>query len=75
MDNFSTLIYLVNSFQTELSNSDIQLNKEVNGNSYTKMENDCFEPSKQSIKNILDFACAYDVLETENAGCFEMILN
>jgi hypothetical protein len=34
-----------------------------------------FEPSEQSIKNILDFASSYEVLDTESTGQVEMILN
>lgn len=33
------------------------------------------EPSEESVKNILDFARSYDVMETESAGYVEMILN
>jgi hypothetical protein len=39
------------------------------------MENTESVPSEKSIENILDFARVYDVVETENAGYVEMILN
>lgn len=32
-------------------------------------------PSEKSIKNILDFARSYDVVETKSTGCVEIILN
>ena len=70
MKKHSTLIYLVNKYQTKVS----AFNKveNVNDKALTEMG---FEPSEQSIKNILDFASSYEVLETEGAGQVEMILN
>ena len=73
MRNYSTLIYFVNNFQADLNSS-----KTVeNGfeNSLTKMVSTEIEPSEQSIENILNFARSYEVLETQNAGYVEMILN
>ena len=34
-----------------------------------------FEPSEQTVNNILNFARSYEVLETESTGDVEMILN
>lgn len=56
----STLIYFVN---------DIQCNFEKE----TKRMD--FEPSEQTVNNILNFARSYEVLETESTGDVEMILN
>ena len=73
MRNYSTLIYFVNNFQ-----ADLNATKTVeNGfeNSLTKMVSTEIEPSEQSIENILNFARSYEVLETQNAGYVEMILN
>jgi hypothetical protein len=75
MKNISTLIYFVNYFQKDL---DLNYPQDVNVNfeSYlTTMENTESVPSEKSIENILDFARVYDVVETENAGYVEMILN
>ena len=73
MRNYSTLIYFVNNFQ-----SDLNTTKTVESrfeNSLTKMVFAETLPSEQSIENILNFALSYEVLETENAGYVEMNLN
>ena len=70
MQDYSTLIYFVNNFQADLQSTEAVGSKpeEI----VTKMD---FEPSERSIKNILDFARSYDVLETETTGYVEMNLN
>lgn len=70
MKKNSTLIYFVTNLQAEesASNKVDQMLK----SSLTKMD---IEPSEKSIKNILDFARSYDVIETKNTGQIEMILN
>lgn len=70
MQDYSTLIYFVNNFQSNLHTTD-KVGTDLE-NSITKMD---FEPSERSIKNILDFARSYDVLETETTGYVEMNLN
>ena len=70
MKKHSTLIYLVNSFQTE-ETTQIRVDN-VSENELTAME---FNPSERSIENILNFARSYEVLETESTGYVEMILN
>ena len=70
MKKHSTLIYLVNNFQTDGA-TQIGVD-DVIENKLTAMD---FEPSERSIKNILDFARSYEVLETESTGYVEMILN
>lgn len=70
MKKHSTLIYLVNSFQTE-ETTQIRVDN-VSENELTAME---FNPSERSIENILNFARSYEVLETESSGYVEMILN
>ena len=70
MKKHSTLIYLVNNFQT-----DVETQSRVDDiieNELTAME---FNPSERSIENILNFARSYEVLETESTGYVEMILN
>lgn len=73
MRKISTLIYLVNSFQSESNQVNLV---EASINSFLEtapMEDEM--PSKRSIENILNFARSYEVLETENAGYVEMNLN
>ena len=70
MKKHSTLIYLVNNFQTEEATQNRV--DEVIENQLTAME---FEPSERSIENILNFARSYDVLESESTGYVEMNLN
>jgi hypothetical protein len=73
MMNYSTLIYLVNSFQSEIKNDypfEININSAQETMSDTK-----HEPSDQIIENILNFARSYEVCKTEKAGYVEMILN
>lgn len=70
MKKHSTLIYLVNNFQTEEATQNRV--DDVIENQLTAME---FEPSERSIENILNFARSYDVLESESTGYVEMNLN
>lgn len=70
MKKNSTLIYLVNNFQTE--DAAYKEVDKVIGNALTAMD---FEPSKRSIDNILNFARSYEVLESKNTGHVEMNLN
>jgi len=73
MRNHSTLIYFVNSFQSEsksvnLVETSVDSNLEV-------MSNKEELPSDQTVKNILNFALSYDVYETKDVGYVEMNLN
>jgi len=71
MQKFSTLIYCINRIQSDVDFIDCsELEKEVDFLETKKMG-----PSEESIKNIMNFARSYDVLETESAGFVEMILN
>jgi len=73
MRNYSTLIYFVNSFQSESNQVNLV---EAGINSFlatTPMADKT--PSERSIENILNFARSYEVLETESAGYVEMNLN
>lgn len=72
MQNYSTLIYFVNNFQNDVDVSKLDLVGNGFENSRTKMD---FEPSERTIKNILDFARSYEVLETDSTGYVEMNLN
>lgn len=75
MSNFSTLTYLVNNFQADLNTTNLNIISSANESSFATMEEVNFEPSIRSIKNILNFARSYEVLETQNTGYVEMILN
>jgi hypothetical protein len=70
MKNSSTFFYVVKSFFNNSDNTEFY--DEMN---LSEMENTGFEPSENSIKMILDFAHAYDVMETETAGQIEMNYN
>ncbi len=70
MQDYSTLFYFVKNFQSDLQ-SKLRVCKDLE-DSLTTMD---FEPSERSVKNILDFARSYDVLETESTGYVEMNLN
>ena len=70
MKKHSTLIYLVNRCHAK----GLASNKVENVIDIPLTEMD-FEPSEQSIKNILDFASSYEVIETQSTGQVEMILN
>lgn len=52
-----------------------ELSENKTGKSSEEMKSAVHNPSAQTIRRILDFALAYDVLETETAGHTEMILN
>lgn len=66
----STLIFLVKNVHAK-SGIKVRAYQE-HDNSADLLEN---HPSENSIENILKFARSYEVLETENTGHVEMILN
>lgn len=71
MNKDSTLVFFVKSLQ-----SDSTFFKEESQNSpLTEMEEQKAGPSELSIDSIMNFARSYEVLETEEAGYVEMILN
>ncbi|SHF68567.1 hypothetical protein SAMN05444274_107182 [Mariniphaga anaerophila] len=70
----STLLFVFKKFyQNSVESSNIQRN--VAETDLFEMKSAVFNPSVQSIQKILDFARAYDVVETEATGYVEMILN
>lgn len=71
MNDISTLIYLVNNFQADLTGNTGCRSESF----FTASENKTFSPSEQTIENILNFARSYEVLKTENTGQVELILN
>jgi 5,10-methylenetetrahydrofolate reductase len=74
MKNRSTFIFFVKNFFAR-SESDFKSMNRSSENSLAGMEKTGVSPSKKSIQRILDFAHAYDVVETETAGQVEMNLN
>ncbi len=72
MQKFSTLMYCFNSFRSDCEQCETSIAENELNAAETTNE---MEPSETSIKNILDFARSYDVLETESTGYVEMILN
>ncbi len=75
MKKISTLIYFVTDFQSEFDSLKIESGQQSLESFLTTMGNDEIAPSDQTIKNILNFARSYEVLETENTGYVEMNLN
>ncbi len=73
MKNYSTLIYLVNSFQSKLNQFSL-IETSINGNLETMPKKD-EGPSDRIIENILNFARSYEVCKTEEAGYVELNLN
>lgn len=73
MRNYSTLMYLVNKFQSELNQFSL-IETSINRSSETmkKKEN---EPSDRIIENIMNFARSYEVCKTKEIGHVEMNLN
>ena len=73
MRNYSTLVYLVNSFQSELNQFNV-IETSINRNLETMSKNEA-GPSDRIIENILNFARSYKVCKTEKAGYVELNLN
>jgi hypothetical protein len=75
MRNYSTLIYLVSSYQSEkMSENDISIDDNINSFLATIPDDDNI-PSDLVIDNILNFARSYETYETKDAGYVEMNLN
>lgn len=71
MHDISTLIYCINTFSGKQSVSETEP-----AHDFDTFESSAdMEPSEASIQSILNFARSYEVIETENAGYIEMILN
>ena len=73
MRNHSTLIYLVNSFQSELNSFNL-IETSINS-PFEAMLNADDAPSDRVIENILNFARSYEVCKTKKAGYVELNLN
>lgn len=71
MKRNSTLVYFVNKFYVKHRSDQTEIEKLVENSLATMVH----QPSEQCIKNILDFASSYEVLETDSTGHVEMNLN
>jgi TATA-binding protein-associated factor Taf7 len=75
MRNYSTLIYFVNSFQSESDSNHVNL-VEASVNNFLEAVPEAEKvPSDLVIQNILNFARSYEVYETKNGGYVELNLN
>jgi hypothetical protein len=73
MSKFSTLNYLINSYNAGTSEVEIQtINLAKRSAKAGQIE---FEPSQKSINAILSFATQYEVLKSTKAGSIELNLN
>lgn len=70
MQKFSTLIYCIKSFKSDSEPITFD-SLDFDTTEATPMHS----PSDASVKNILNFARSYDVIETKTTGHVEMILN
>ncbi len=74
MKKSSTLFFLIGESHPS-SGVNLDCRCEAPESYLNEMKPEGFLPSPGTIQNILDFASAYDVLETETVGQTEMILN
>ena len=75
MRNYSTLIYFVNSFQSESDSNHVNLVEADINRFLASMPEAEKVPSDSVIENILNFARSYEVCKTKNAGYVELNLN
>jgi hypothetical protein len=76
MSKFSTLNYLINSYQAGKKEIELfQFSEEVSENYILDFDQEEFEPSNNSVNAILNFASQYDVLFSEQTGNIELNLN
>ncbi len=75
MRNNCTLIYLVNSYQSEPESNTDNLDDDFIDSFLTTIPENENIPSDLVIENILNFARSYETYETEDVGYVEMNLN
>lgn len=73
MSKFSTLNYLINSY--EAGKKEVELFQFVPENCNIHLDQIGFEPSQSSIDSILNFASQYKVLQSRKNGNIELNLN
>jgi len=76
MSKFSTLNYLINSYNAgKKKNTFFQIADNDFENYSYDFDQTEFEPSKSSIDAILNFAAQYEVLQSRETGNIELNLN
>jgi hypothetical protein len=75
MTKNSTLIYFIKNFQADLDNYENGFSGNTIQSELTGINTISKGPSERTIENILNFARIYEVVNTRNAGCTELILN
>ena len=76
MSKFSTLNYLINSYQAGKKEIELfHISENSSETSYSVDDQIGFEPSQNSIQAILNFASQYEVLHTLRTGNIELNLN
>lgn len=72
MRKWFTLVFVVNEYSSGAPayTEDAGLNLLTNPD-----EGQLFSPSDAAVKNIMDFARSYEVLESESAGQIELVIN
>lgn len=75
MINYSTLTYLINKIEVDLESN----NFEIVESFFDSKTGDCsgkeLTAPDRAVKNVLDFARAYQVSKSKHTGYVEMILN
>lgn len=72
MKKWSTLVFLVNKSPEQPSEC---FDEEVSDLLTDSITGSGYSPSAGCINNIMDFARAYEVLESETAGQIELVIN
>jgi hypothetical protein len=76
MSKFSTLDYLINSYQAGKREVELfHFASEISENYNVDFDQIGFEPSQSSIDAILNFATQYEVLQSRKTGNIELNLN
>ena len=73
MSKFSTLDYLINSYQA--GKKEVELFQFASENYNFDFDQMGFEPSQSSVDAILNFAFQYEVLQSHKTGNIELNLN
>lgn len=72
MSKFSTLNYLINSYQA--GKKEVEILRD-NRSDYPEADQFDFEPSQNCINSILNFVSQYEVLKSRQTGSIELNLN
>lgn len=75
MSRFSTLNYLINSYQSGKKEAELFQSLEFGLDKMKNSDELGFEPSQKSIHAILNFASQYEVLKSATTGNVELNLN